>query len=59
MSENKSKRVRCVSCGITITGPAYTSFPCPECGDEEIARCKMCRKQSNKYECPDCGFLGP
>ncbi|OYR54775.1 RNA-binding protein, partial [Halorubrum sp. E3] len=24
-----------------------------------IHRCAKCRKQSNLYECPDCGFRGP
>ncbi|PSQ10401.1 RNA-binding protein, partial [Halobacteriales archaeon QS_7_68_65] len=24
-----------------------------------IYRCATCRKQSNLYECPDCGFTGP
>jgi hypothetical protein len=33
-------------------------FDCPECGTE-IHRCAKCRKQSNLYECPDCGFRGP
>ncbi len=51
--------VRCTSCGITISGEAYTSFKCPEGGEEEIVRCKKCRKQSNKYKCPECGFTGP
>ncbi|OKY77166.1 MAG: Zn-ribbon RNA-binding protein with a function in translation [Candidatus Methanohalarchaeum thermophilum] len=51
--------IRCVSCGITITGPAFTSFPCPECGEVTIARCKNCRKQSNHYKCSECGFIGP
>ena len=49
---------RCVSCGINISGMSAASFDCPECGTE-IHRCAKCRKQSNLYECPDCGFRGP
>jgi hypothetical protein len=49
---------RCVSCGINVTGMSAASFKCPECG-QQIYRCAKCRKQSNLYECPDCGFRGP
>jgi hypothetical protein len=33
-------------------------FSCPDCG-ATIHRCAKCRKQSNLYECHDCGFRGP
>jgi hypothetical protein len=51
-------RRRCISCGINIVGGGSTTFACPEC-DYTIVRCRKCRKQSNLYECPDCGFTGP
>ena len=48
----------CISCGINIAGTSAAKFDCPECG-ALIYRCAKCRKQSNLYECPDCGFMGP
>ncbi|MDY6775368.1 MAG: HVO_2753 family zinc finger protein [Halobacteria archaeon] len=54
----QDQRKSCVSCGITIVGTGYAQFNCPECG-HEIYRCSNCRKQGNKYKCPDCGFVGP
>ena len=56
-AEQQSQR-RCVSCGINVAGMSAATFDCPECGTE-ISRCAKCRKQSNLYECPDCGFRGP
>jgi hypothetical protein len=59
MSESKQRRARtCVSCGIDIAGTNAAGFKCPECGTQ-VYRCAKCRKQSNLYECPDCGFRGP
>jgi hypothetical protein len=59
MSEAEQKQERrCVSCGINVSGMSAASFKCPVCGTE-INRCAKCRKQSNLYECPDCGFRGP
>ncbi|MFW6040457.1 MAG: zinc finger domain-containing protein [Thermoplasmatota archaeon] len=49
----------CTSCGITLVGLKNTVFPCPECGEAMIGRCKKCRDQAEKYECPECGFRGP
>jgi hypothetical protein len=57
MSKTEQAR-RCVSCGINISGTNAAAFKCPECG-HQIYRCAKCRKQSNLYECPDCGFRGP
>jgi len=57
MSESVQER-QCVSCGIKVAGMNAASFSCPECGTD-IHRCAKCRKQSNLYECPDCGFRGP
>jgi hypothetical protein len=58
-SEQQGSQTRsCVSCGINISGTNAAAFDCPEC-DTQIYRCATCRKQSNLYECPDCGFTGP
>jgi len=59
MSESERKRAqKCISCGLNIAGTSAAAFNCPECG-HQIYRCAKCRKQSNLYECPDCGFTGP
>jgi len=59
MSESRQRRARtCVSCGIDVAGTNAAGFKCPDCGTQ-IYRCAKCRKQSNLYECPDCGFRGP
>ena len=57
-SDTSAESRHCVSCGITISGTNAATFACPECGTH-ISRCAKCRKQSNLYECPDCGFEGP
>jgi hypothetical protein len=58
-SEGEQKRAqKCISCGINIAGTSAAAFACPECG-HQIYRCAKCRKQSNLYQCPDCGFTGP
>lgn len=49
---------KCMSCGIPLMGIDSVKFPCPDCG-EVISRCNRCRKQSNPYKCPNCGFEGP
>lgn len=59
MSESETRQTRsCISCGINIAGTPAATFKCPECG-QQIHRCAKCRKQSNLYQCPDCGFTGP
>ena len=59
MSESGQRSVRkCISCGINISGTSAAAFNCPDCG-AEIYRCSKCRKQSNLYECNQCGFTGP
>jgi hypothetical protein len=59
MSQSEQRQERqCVSCGINIAGMSAAGFKCPDCG-QQIYRCSTCRKQSNLYECPDCGFTGP
>lgn len=57
MSEARQAR-KCVSCGINISGTNAAKFKCPDCG-HTIFRCAKCRKQSNLYDCPACGFRGP
>ena len=49
----------CSSCGVRLQGRANTTFKCPNCGKEEIGRCAQCRDQGVKYECKNCGFIGP
>ncbi|ADD04690.1 small CPxCG-related zinc finger protein [Natrialba magadii ATCC 43099] len=59
MSTTDDQQTRsCVSCGINIAGTNAAAFKCPECG-KQIYRCAKCRKQSNLYECNECGFTGP
>ncbi|MFB6217773.1 MAG: HVO_2753 family zinc finger protein [Halobacteriaceae archaeon] len=59
MSESEATETRkCISCGINISGTDAATFQCPDCG-HRIHRCSKCRKQSNLYECPECGFTGP
>jgi predicted RNA-binding Zn-ribbon protein involved in translation (DUF1610 family) len=59
MSNGQQHAMRqCVSCGINIAGSNAARFDCPEC-ESLIFRCPTCRKQSNLYECHDCGFTGP
>ena len=58
MSESVQAARSCVSCGLRISGTNAATFKCPVCG-QSISRCAKCRKQSNRYECPSCGFEGP
>lgn len=58
MSAEQRAQRKCTSCGINIAGLSAASFDCPECG-HQLHRCERCRKQSNLYECPSCGFTGP
>ena len=59
MSTTDDRETRsCVSCGINVSGTNAAAFGCPGCG-HQIYRCPTCRKQSNLYQCPDCGFTGP
>ncbi len=49
----------CVTCGKNReAAESFVVFPCPGCGDEEVARCRRCKQLRNAYEC-DCGFAGP
>ncbi len=50
----------CTSCGRRVTYErGVVKFPCPNCGEYIIVRCRICRKQANEYVCPNCGFVGP
>ncbi|MEM2907956.1 MAG: zinc finger domain-containing protein [Candidatus Hadarchaeales archaeon] len=50
----------CTSCNREIApGDRAVKFPCPSCGNFEIWRCAKCRRLSNPYRCPSCGFVGP
>lgn len=48
----------CISCGVRLEGTGAVRFKCPNCG-AAMGRCGRCRKQSNAYACPSCGFKGP
>ena len=59
MSQSDSQATpQCVSCGIQVSGMNAAQLSCPDCG-ATIYRCSKCRKQSNLYECHDCGFRVP
>jgi Zn-ribbon RNA-binding protein len=54
------KEKYCCSCKTKIGSlDASVCFDCPNCGKEEIIRCKSCRVRVIKYVCPSCGFEGP
>jgi len=51
---------RCNSCNIELTNiVGSTRFKCPNCGENEIVRCKHCRELGSKYTCEHCKFSGP
>ncbi|MCJ7450831.1 MAG: zinc finger domain-containing protein [Candidatus Nanohaloarchaeota archaeon QJJ-9] len=50
----------CTTCGANLEAEdSFVIFPCPDCGEEKIARCERCKKIGNEYECDNCGFTGP
>lgn len=50
----------CSSCHRPMKpGEVGVAFPCPNCGQVIIRRCKSCRRASVPYRCPNCGFEGP
>ncbi len=50
----------CSSCHRIIPPHEHgTAFPCPNCGQVIIVRCRKCRKLGVPYVCPNCGFRGP
>jgi len=52
--------LKCSSCGENLVGQKdFVKFKCPDCGEEEIIRCRRCRNLSVSYKCGKCGFDGP
>jgi hypothetical protein len=52
--------MKCTSCGLSLLADDdFVTFKCPNCGKVEIYRCSRCRRLSNEYVCPKCGFKGP
>ncbi|HDD26179.1 MAG TPA: DUF1610 domain-containing protein [Acidilobales archaeon] len=50
----------CSSCHRIISPKEKgVCFTCPNCGAVTLWRCEKCRKLSNPYRCPNCGFEGP
>lgn len=51
---------QCTTCGANLEAEEdFVIFPCPDCGEQTIARCKRCKKLNNPYTCDECGFEGP
>ncbi len=56
----ENQKLICSSCKKRITNkPGVVRFMCPNCGKEEIVRCKLCRQNASKYKCQSCDFTGP
>ena len=52
--------LKCSVCKVDILAKDnFVRFNCPSCGKSTIIRCKTCKSLSNKYTCPECGFVGP
>ena len=50
----------CSSCNIKVSSSTGSvRFKCPNCGTEEIVRCRACRIRCIPYVCKSCGFEGP
>ena len=50
----------CGATKVSITNDTSSvTFPCPNCGKEEIIRSGQARKIVAKYKCSKCGFTGP
>ncbi len=53
-------KLECSSCGVDITNDTgNVRFKCPQCGEQEIIRCRHCREIAAKYTCKKCWFSGP
>ncbi len=60
MAVEELKLPICISCKSPIVpGEKGVNFPCPNCGEIIMWRCKRCRSIANAYKCPKCGFVGP
>ncbi|MFW9907927.1 MAG: zinc finger domain-containing protein [Candidatus Thorarchaeota archaeon] len=54
------KAIRCTSCHGSVSPQEHSvKMACPNCGGFTIWRCESCRRFSNRYTCPNCGFEGP
>ncbi|MFW9805419.1 MAG: zinc finger domain-containing protein [Candidatus Thorarchaeota archaeon] len=54
------RAIRCTSCHASVSPQEDgVKFQCPSCGEFTIWRCESCRRFSNRYTCPNCGFEGP
>lgn len=52
--------MECGTCRIRLIGQEnFVKFPCPSCGEFTVVRCSRCKRLSNRYTCPKCGFEGP
>lgn len=52
--------MKCISCKKNIeVEKDWVKFACPKCKEDEIVRCKKCKKVVNQYKCGKCGFEGP
>ena len=59
-SVNMAEELKCTSCGVSLLGDdKFVKFKCPNCLKAYIYRCSRCKRLSNEYECPKCGFVGP
>ncbi|MBU4242262.1 MAG: DUF1610 domain-containing protein [Nanoarchaeota archaeon] len=53
-------KLKCNSCNKEIANEqGATQFLCPNCGKQEIVRCRHCRSIASKYACSNCEFTGP
>ena len=52
--------MKCTTCKNNLLSEEdFTLFECPSCTNVTIYRCNECRRRSNIYLCPQCGFEGP
>ena len=52
--------LKCTTCNVNlISEDKFVKFLCPGCAEVEIMRCEKCRRASNMFKCPKCGFEGP
>lgn len=55
-----AKEMICSTCKADLRAEKdFAVFKCPSCGEAEIGRCSKCKRLSNRYVCPKCGFAGP
>lgn len=50
----------CISCKRKVVNDVgMVTFACPSCAKHTIVRCKNCKVNATKYQCPMCHFVGP